>query len=125
MENGDVMIRPSLKYIEDLIVLLDMTDAKIVSCPSLMEDRPEDDEELPADAAKIFRSVVGIALYVMPDRPDIQRDVQILTRNLKQPTAFDRKRLVKLVRYLKGTRTYGIDEEARGCEGQGASGALQ
>jgi hypothetical protein len=85
-----------------------MEDAKIVPSPSLMEDRPEDDEELPADAAKIFRSVVGIALYVMPDRPDIQLDVQILTRNLKQPTAFDRKRLVKLVRYLMGTRTYGM-----------------
>ena len=108
MENGDVMIRPSLKYIEDLIVVMDMSDAKIVSCPSLMEDRPEDDEELSSEAAKIFRSCVGIALYVMPDRPDIQRDVQILTRNLRNPTAFDRKRLVKLVRYLKGTKTFGM-----------------
>jgi hypothetical protein len=31
-----------------------------------------------------------------------------LTRNLKNPTAFDKKRLVKLVRYLKGTRTCGV-----------------
>ena len=62
-------------------------------------ERPEDDKELDAEEGALFRSVVGIALYIMPDRPDIQRDVQVLTRVLKKPTDFDRKRLVRLVRY--------------------------
>ena len=108
LESGDVMIRPSTKYIDDMVRLMNMEDAKTVPSPSSLEERPAGDEELTAEEATIFRSVVGIALYVMPDRPDIQRDVQVLTRNLKPPTAFDRKRLVKLVRYLKGTRTYGM-----------------
>jgi hypothetical protein len=91
-----------------MVALLEMEDAKTVSSPSLIEDRPDDDEELTAEAARIYRSCVGIALYVMPDRPDIQRDVQILTRNLREPKAFDKKRLVRLVRYMKGTKTFGM-----------------
>ena len=60
------------------------------------------------EAANVFKSCVGIALYVMPDLPDIQHDVQLLTRCLANPTEFDKKRLVRLVRYLKGTRTFGM-----------------
>ncbi len=108
LPNGNVMIRPSTKYIDDMVTLLCMADAKEAVCPSLPEERPEDDEALDAEEATIFRSVVGIALYVMPDRPDIQRDVQMLTRSLKAPTTYDRRRLVRLVRYLKGTRTFGM-----------------
>ncbi len=95
LKSGDVMIRPSVKYIDDMIALVGMTDAKIAPWPNLMEDRPADDEELSVEVVRAFRSCAGIALYVMPDRPDIQRDLQILTRNLKNPTMFDKKRLVK------------------------------
>jgi hypothetical protein len=102
LDSGDVMIRASVKYNKNMVTLLEIPDAKTVSSPSLKEDRPDDDEELTAEAARIFRSCVGIALDVMPDRPDMQRDAQILTRNLREPKAFD-KRLVRLARYMKGT----------------------
>ena len=111
LENGDIMIRPSVKYIDDMVALLSMEDAKEAVCPSLPEERPEnpeDDAALDAEESTIFRSVVGIALYITPDRPDIQRDVQVLTRSLRSPTSYDRRRLVRLVRYLKGTRTFGM-----------------
>ena len=32
----------------------------------------------------------------------------MLTRSLRSPTSYDRRRLVRLVRYLKGTRTFGM-----------------
>ena len=83
LNNGDIMIRPSVKYIDDMVALLDMQDAKTAPCPNLPDERPEDDEPLDSESATTFRSVVGIALYITPDRPDIQRDVQLLTRSLK------------------------------------------
>ena len=51
---------------------------------------------------------MGLLLYLSPDREDIHRGVQLLTRKLKEPDEFDRRRLVKVVRYLKGSRTFGI-----------------
>ena len=82
-----------------------MKDAKTSAIPSLTEERADDDEPLLEEDARIFRSCVGIALYITPDRPDVQRDAQLLTRALSKPSVFDRKRLVKLARYLKSTRT--------------------
>ena len=40
LENGDIMIRPSVKYIDDMVALLSMKDAKEAICPSLPEERP-------------------------------------------------------------------------------------
>lgn len=34
-ENGDVFVRPRVKYIQDMIELLGMTQAKLAQCPSL------------------------------------------------------------------------------------------
>ena len=45
-----------------MISLLEMEDAKVVVSPNLLEDRPDDDEELTLDGVRIFRSCVGIAL---------------------------------------------------------------
>ena len=60
-----------------------------------------------AEEISIFRSCVGIALHLASGRWDIQREVQLLTMHVREPKELDRRRLVKLVRYLKGTREYG------------------
>eukprot|EP00974_Lingulodinium_polyedra_P079159 7667114-Lingulodinium_polyedra.AAC.1 len=49
-----------------------------------------------------------MALYIAADRIDVQREVQLLARRLQQPTEWDQRRLVRLVRYLKGTRAWGV-----------------
>eukprot|EP00959_Pyramimonas_sp_CCMP1952_P218469 4569274-Pyramimonas_sp.AAC.1 len=74
-----------------------MDKAKPAKVPSSTEEDPTWSPELDEIERVKFRTGVGIALYISPDRADIQRDVQLLTRNLGQPTEFDRKRLVKLV----------------------------
>ncbi|CAK0875518.1 unnamed protein product, partial [Prorocentrum cordatum] len=106
--NGNIMLRPNVKHIDDLIYAMGMEKAKPTRVPSLTEEDPTWSPELDEIERAKFRTGVGIALYISPDRADIQRDAQLLTRNLSQPTEFDRKRLVKLVRYLKGTKTHGV-----------------
>ena len=102
------MLRASLKYIDDIVQLMNMGKSKTVTTPSLLKDPPEDSPLLNEEETTRFKSAVGTALYVTPDREDIQRDVQLLARAMKAPTDFDWKRLVRLVCYLKGTRTLGI-----------------
>ena len=108
LENGDVLLRAPPKYIDSIIDLMDMRKAKAAKTPSLMED--DDGLSAPLDDGGIekFRSAVGILLYINVDRDDIQRDVQLLSRCLREPSQFDWRRLVKLVRYLKGHRNLGI-----------------
>ncbi len=85
-----------------------MGKSKTVTTPSLLEDPPEDSLLLSEQDTTMFRSAVGTALYLTPDREGIHRDVQMLARAIQAHTDFDRKRLVRLVRYLKGTRTFGV-----------------
>ncbi|CAK0827956.1 unnamed protein product [Prorocentrum cordatum] len=106
--NGNIMLRPNVKHIDDLIYAMGMETAKPAKVPSLTEEDPTWSPELDEIERASFRAGVGIALYISPDRADIQRGVQLLTRNLSQPTEFDRKRLAKLVTYLKGAKTFGV-----------------
>ena len=85
-----------------------MKKSKPARSPSLTEKEPDTSPSLDASETARQRTAVGLLLYLSPDREDIHRDVPLLTRKLKEPDEFNRRRLVKAVRYLKGTRTFGI-----------------
>ncbi len=104
----DTIVRASPAHIKNLIELLGMEKAKTCPSPSLVGSTPEDLSLLESKEIATYRRAVGIALYLSPDRWDIQRDVQLLSRKLQSPTAHDWQRLVKVVRYLKGTQQYGV-----------------
>ena len=95
-------------HIDNLVTLLSMEKAKTFPTPSLPSSMVVDDSPLEGEAVSTYRRAVGIALYLCPDRWDIQRDVQLLSRKLKEPTQHEWKRLVRVVRYLKGTRSAGV-----------------
>ena len=48
------------------------------------------------------------AHYIAVGPGYIHRDLQILARRLKEHGEFDKRRLARMVRYLKGTRSYGV-----------------
>ena len=105
---GETMVRANPAHIKNLIELLGMEKAKPCPSPSLVGTMLEDLSLLEGEEIATYRRAVGIALYLGPDRWDIQRDVQLLSRKLQSPTKHDWKRLVKVVRYLKGTQQYGV-----------------
>lgn len=61
-------------------------------------------ELLDAADASFYRSVVGILLYIAPDRADIQYAVQLLAQKLKEPTEPALAGAKHVVRYLMSTR---------------------
>ena len=103
----ETLVRADRRHIANMVALMGMEKAKAAATPSLDSKADEDNPELDNEGYSIFRSCVGIALHLAGDRWDIQRDVQILARAVQRPTVHDRKRLVKLVRYLKGTYDHG------------------
>ena len=104
-------------HIDNLVTLLSMEKAKTFPTPSLPSSMVIDETPLEGDAVTTYRRAVGILLYLSPDRWDIQRDVQLMSRKLKEPREHDYKRLVRVVRYLKGTRSVGVRmRRPKGCE---------
>ena len=71
------------------------------------------DEELDKDKEKLgkeslFRSGLGLVLYVSQDRPDIQQAVRTLSSYSAQPKTNALNWLKHLVLYLKGTEEHGV-----------------
>jgi len=104
----DTLLRANVRHIEDMVRVLGMEKAKTAPTPSLLEDDPGETPSIEAAEAQKFRTCVGIALYISADREDVQRDIQLLSRSLRDPKEFDMRRLVRMVRYLKGTKSFGV-----------------
>ena len=62
-----------------------------------------DEESLTPDAAPIFKTCVGKAMYLSHHRPDIRHSVSTLSRLMRNPTTIAVPRLKKLTRYLLAT----------------------
>ena len=114
---NETLVRGNPSHIDNVVTLLGMEKAKTVPTPSLPSSMVIDETPLEGEAVTTYRRAVGILLYLSPDRWDIQRDVQLMSRKLKEPREHDYKRLVRVVRYLKGTRSVGVRmRRPKGCE---------
>ena len=108
--DGRMFIQPDPKHIDTVVKLLGLGESKPAPTPgvsggsSVAEGSPLEEAE-----AKIYRSCTGILMYVAPERPDAQYCIRELTKAMKEPTTKDKQSLVRVVRYLSGTRSFGVE----------------
>ncbi len=98
-------------HLEKLRKSLGLSDCNSKPVPvtkKQLKETAANDKELNAQEAGIYRSGVGIALYVAPDRADIQFAVSELIRLMKAPTERGMAILRCTTRYLQGTPGYGV-----------------
>ena len=103
------------KYIDKLCELMGVGWDQSVATPMIdynieeLEQSPKLDEK----NRKLYCSGVGIALYIAPDRLDCQNAIRVLSQHMCGPTEIRMNQLMRLSRYLNGTRTYkvGISDE--------------
>ena len=100
------------KYVDDMLSNFNMTESNPVSTPMIVgyddnTDSPPILEDTP------YASLVGSLNYAaVCTRPDISFGVSILCKNLKNPTQNHWQAAKRVLRYLKGTRTYGLTYSA-------------
>ncbi|CAK0853161.1 unnamed protein product [Prorocentrum cordatum] len=92
--------------ITDMAKLSGMENEKTSEVPetSNAKKQQDDEEELSAHDAVLYRSCVGKAMYPSHQRPDIQHVVNKLSTQMKTPPMKGWRMLKKLVRYLLGIR---------------------
>lgn len=105
----DGIIITQNKYIEGLISKLGLSNCRtsIIPCdPNIDLSTPGDEE---ADAEFEYRSIVGSLMYLATHtRPDIFVATSMLARHVENPSKKHQQAIVKLVKYLKGTRNHGL-----------------
>ena len=102
--DGLLCIQKADKHVIKLIELLHLERQPSKPTPlplqplELSESKP-----LSADQASVFRSCIGILMYVAADVPDLQHAIRMLSQYLAGPTEACMKALKHVVRYAKGT----------------------
>ena len=109
-----IFIQPNPSYIKKMVELLGLEGKKAKSLPhhSSLEvyskDDIKDNERLDAEGQRIFRSGLGLALYIAPDRPDIQQALKTLSTHMAGGTKLAFTALRHLASYLNGKREAGV-----------------
>ena len=102
-----LFVYPDKKYFSKLCEIVKVQNRKSKNTPAPTEVQHEDrSEELDAKEQSLYRSAVGLLLYVAHDRPDIQFAVRSLASFLQVATRKNWKHLEHLTLYLLGTQDY-------------------
>jgi hypothetical protein len=93
------------KYIQDLLDRSGLTDTRTVATPMdiYLQLRPKNGAPL-ADPTR-YRYIVGSLVYLTITRPDIAHIVHILSQFVSTPTSVHYGHLLRVLRYLRGTRS--------------------
>ena len=88
-----------------MIRMLNMQSAKEVNTPG--ESRPWEEDKLSAQKlgegwATDYRAISARSNYLAQDRPDIQFAVKEICRAMSNPTEWDKRKIKRLIRYLRG-----------------------
>ena len=70
----------------------------------------KDDESLEVDHT-MYKSMIGILLYVTTTRPYVMHVVGLVSRFQSTPKETHVAAVKRMLRYLKGTMDYGIQKE--------------
>lgn len=112
---GTIFIHQKRKILE-LLAETNMKESRPVSTPLKpgtvlsRQDKPQTDEERKGINPTFYRKAVGSLMHIMTmTRPDITEAVKILSECLDDPSPKHIDSLLWLLRYLNGTRGFGIE----------------
>ena len=100
--NGCILVEQDTKHVEKLIrvVGVEKESGKQVPCPLNPHD-VKNCKPLGSEKYQIYRTCIGILLYLGPDRPECLYAIKVLSAKTSQPTEHEWHLLKYLVRYLK------------------------
>ncbi|PNX98657.1 gag-pol polyprotein, partial [Trifolium pratense] len=79
-----------------------------VSNPIVPGSRLQKDETGQASNATMYKQMVGCLMYLLPTRPDLAFSVCLVARYMERPTEIHMTAVKRILRYLKGTASYGF-----------------
>ena len=95
------------RYIDEILKTFGMEDCKSVSTP-VTSSKSSDKDEAFVDQT-YYQKIVGSLLFLASrTRPDISLAVNLLTRKASAPRSSDLVAAKRVLRYLKGTKHYGL-----------------
>lgn len=96
------------KYTRDLLTVAGMAECAPVETPLPLQLDKVTGQNEPFVQPTYFRSLAGKLQYLTLTRPDIQYAVNYVCQKMHAPTVADFTNLKRILRYLKGTTSFGL-----------------
>lgn len=96
------------KYIIDLLQRVHMHESKDVATPASVTNYNTTAATTAFQDPKLYRSTVGSLQYLSFTRPEIGFSVNRLAQFMHSPTELHWQEVKRILRYLKGTSSYGL-----------------
>ncbi|KAA0057477.1 Copia protein [Cucumis melo var. makuwa] len=96
------------KYIDDLLHKLQLTDLKPASSPSVLGKRLSISDGIPLKDPFMYQSTIVALQYLTNTRSNISYIVNHLSQFLQKPTDLHWQAVKRVLRYISGTKHYGI-----------------
>ncbi|KAL0403633.1 UNVERIFIED_CONTAM: Retrovirus-related Pol polyprotein from transposon TNT 1-94 [Sesamum radiatum] len=105
---GEIFISQE-KYLEGVLKKFQMHNCKSISTPLAVNEKLQLNDGASKVDPKIYRSLVGLLIYLTNTRPDIVYPVNLISRFMNEPSKLHFVAAKRILRYLQGTRKLGIN----------------
>ncbi|KAI0495097.1 hypothetical protein KFK09_025244 [Dendrobium nobile] len=95
-------------YAEKLLNESGLLDSKPTSTPTAPKSNAQTMQNQPFEDPPLYRRLAGSLQYLSITRPDIAFAINQACQHMHQPTVQDFQSLKRLLRYIKGTASFGI-----------------
>ncbi|CAM8878921.1 unnamed protein product [Rhodiola kirilowii] len=96
------------KYASEILKRFGMDESQAVRTPMVPGHKLCKDEEGKAVCETYFKQVIGSLMYLTATRPDLMYSVSLISRFMSRPTEMHMQAAKRIMRYIKGTLSYGI-----------------
>ena len=96
------------RYVSNIIHKWKMGNCKPMSTPMNTNEKKLVEDGAEKVDAQSYRNLVGILLYITTTRPNIMHAVGLISRFMKSPSKIHFGVANIILRYLRGTTSYGI-----------------
>lgn len=105
---GGGLILHQTKYISDLLAKVNMHISKPQATPMVAGTKLLDSGSASFDDPHFYRATVGALQYICITRPDLAYSVNKVSQFMQHPRVDHWQSVKRIVRYLQGTRDYGL-----------------
>ncbi|XP_045831137.1 uncharacterized mitochondrial protein AtMg00810-like [Trifolium pratense] len=107
-QDGNGIFLYQQKYAVEILQRFGMYDCNSVSNPIVPGSKLQKDESGQASNATLYKQMVGCLMYLLATRPDLAFSVCLVARYMERPTEIHMAAVKRILRYLKGTTSYGL-----------------
>lgn len=107
-QNKDGVFISQKKYVDNILKKFKMEACNPVPIPLVVNEKFMKEDGSGDVDPSMFRSLVGSLLYLTTTRPDIMYATSLLSRFMHKPSNIHYGVAKRVLRYIKGTKDYGI-----------------